>query len=137
MIGLELKDGERLSACILYAWVALAARRGAIECVENPHILYGMWVHKEGAPASYVVGLQASSEAPVPGGMVAVDVPAADYAVFRHKGQIGAIAETYGRLDRWFQESGARHMPAPVLEVYDTTQPITEDYEFPIMMAVG
>lgn len=135
-VGIRLDDGGRLSACILYAWIALASRRDQVSGMVNPSIVYGMWLHDKPEPA-YFAGFEVSVGAPVPEGMVAIDVPAGSYALFRHHGHVGRIGETYSRADRWFEEAGAPHCTRPVLETYDTTQPITEDYEFTVSMPIG
>ncbi len=72
-----------------------------------------------GGEFEYIAGFKMVEGAPVPQGMVVVDVPANRYAVFAHRGTLEDLMQTYHNIcDVWFPSSG--YTPAGVydMEVY-------------------
>jgi AraC family transcriptional regulator len=68
----------------------------------------------------YTAGVAVELSAPVPAGMVAIDVPANRYAVFTHTGSIAGIGRTMDDIwQRWLPASGLRVADGPDFEVYD------------------
>jgi RNA polymerase sigma factor (sigma-70 family) len=133
VVGVELSDAGAVPYLILYSWVALCARLRRVKAKVDPHILYGVWYRKPGAEvASYVVGVEVAESGEPPDGMVAYTVPESTYVVVRHKGSIGRISATYESIWKWMAETRSEHHEAATFEVYDTTQPLSDDYEVPI-----
>jgi len=129
---------------MIYAWIALAARRDEIEGIEDPHMLYGVWHrtpdHEGPGSNACLVGFQVAEAVDVPDGLAAYTVPAVRFAAFKHRGHIGHIGATYDRIGTWFRarpEVVAQRPPGVgAIEVYDTRQPIAGDYEFTILEPV-
>lgn len=109
--------------------------------VVEPHVLYGIWHEAAGhdgpEKGAYMVGIRVDGSAPVPAGLSALTVAAGKWARFEHRGDIGAIGQTYSTVGPWFQararergESGLRD--APTVEIYDSRCPIGPQYELVI-----
>ncbi len=128
LVGVELENGEPKSYLILQAWVALAARARRIERVIEPDVLYGVWLRRPAAEPSYLVGVEVEEGSPPSEGLAAATVPACRFASFAHRGSLGSIAATYEQMARWMAESGSEHAEAATIEVYDTRQPIDDEY---------
>ncbi|MCC6729833.1 MAG: GyrI-like domain-containing protein [Chthonomonadales bacterium] len=138
VIGMELPLATERPYLIMYAWIALAPRLGEVRGQVRPATLYGVWNHHDDSPpSSYVVGVEVRPGTPAPPGLLSVHVPAGRYAVLRHRGNIGRIGETFRALEEWFEQTGTPHVAAPVLEEYDTRQPLSDGYAFPIWMPTG
>jgi AraC family transcriptional regulator len=68
----------------------------------------------------YLCGLEVSAVADVPGGCIALRVPASTYAVFVHSGHISTIQATFTAIwERGLVEAGVKAADAPVFERYD------------------
>ncbi len=128
LAGFELENGEPKSYLILQAGVALAARARLIEHVVEPELLYGVWLRRPGAEPSYVVGFEVEVGSAQPEGLATAVVPACRFASFTHRGGLGGVAGTYERIAKWMADSGAEHEEAATVEVYDTRQPIDDEY---------
>ncbi len=73
-------------------------------------------------PESYlfIAGMVVSSIDQVPEGMVAHEVPAAQYAIFEHKGALDTLHKTYEYIfGAWLAENKCVMAEADCLEVYD------------------
>ena len=130
VVGIELPDAERKPYLITYAWAALCPKMSSIKQQVHPERLYGLWYKKPGAEKhSYLVGVEVKELEDVPAGMVTCTVPAAKFVRVVHVGRIGTIPLTYRAVTEWMRETGARHADAPTFEIYDTTQPLSNDYK--------
>lgn len=54
----------------------------------------------EDTPYTYLAGMQVAMDAPLPNGLEDRVVPAADYAVFQHKGSLETLGATYDAIYR-------------------------------------
>jgi len=67
----------------------------------------------------YHAAAQVREAGPPPDGMVAMEVPAARYARFTHRGPAGTIDRTVNYIySTWLTQSGMRHTYGPDLEIY-------------------
>jgi len=148
LAGVNFTDAGKGPALIMYAWIRLAAIRGNLTDVIEPHTLYGVWHRTEGAgddprKNAYFVGLQVSSGSDVPEGVASLEVPASRYLTFVHEGHVGLIGRTYDSVGTFFREGGAEEAGIEhagpeyaTLEVYDTRQDIADAYTFRILEAI-
>jgi predicted transcriptional regulator YdeE len=134
IVGLEMADAGARAPLIMQLWVALAPKAHLIRDQVEPHVLYGVWWRRPGATGpSYVVGFRVRSGATVPAGMVAVEVPPSRYVMLAHKGSLGHVSASYERIMQWGREQGVQWGGRGVThEVYDTSQPISDDYTVPV-----
>jgi predicted transcriptional regulator YdeE len=133
VVGVELHNAGKKAYLIMYAWIALSPKLHLVKNQLRPHVLYGIWYKSPDADDhSYLVGVEVSDFKDVPAGMVAYTVPASHFAVFTHKGNVGGISNTYGKITQWLKETGAEQREAATFEVYDTTQVVSDEYEFTI-----
>lgn len=69
---------------------------------------------------SYVAAIEVAPDAPLPEGMVAVDLPEAQYAVFTHCGRPEQLDHTVNFVySSWLLRSGFRHTGCADVEIYD------------------
>lgn len=137
VVGVECRDPPLM----IYAWIALAARRHEIVDVVDPHLLFGVWHrtsdHQGQGNNACLVGCRVGRVSNVPEGLVALNVPACRFAVFEHRGHIGGIGATYERIHEWCRgRPKATERPSSgvgAIEIYDTNQALTGDYRFPIL----
>lgn len=74
----------------------------------------------EDTPFTYLAGLEYPIDLPIPDGMESRDVPAADYAVFEHKGALDTLSDTYDAIySTWFPNSEYKRSTSDDLELYD------------------
>ena len=130
VVGIELPDPERKPYHVTYAWAALCPKMSAIKHQVHPERLYGIWYKKPGEEKhSYLVGVRVKELEDVPAGMMTSAVPAGKFARVVHVGRIGAIPITYRAVTEWMRKTGAKNADAPTFEIYDTTQPLTDEYK--------
>lgn len=119
VVGLKYR-GTNSNQEISKMWHELNQR--AHEVAMGDQCAYGVCLFLNevmGGEFEYVAGFKIADGAPVPEGMVLVDVPANRYAVFAHHGAIEDLKQTYHNIcDVWFPSSG--YIPAGVydMEVY-------------------
>ncbi len=88
---------------------------------------------------TYVAGMEVPTEAGVPDGMVAVDIPQSLRARFTHRGPMVNMNNTVNFIySSWLLESGFRHTYEPDLEIYgDDYHPTSPDsivgYAIPVI----
>lgn len=130
VVGVEMTDANTRSSFIMLDWVAMASKGHLIENKKDPDLLYGVWWRRPGADEpSYVAGFEVSGAASVPPGMVVVEVPAARYVMVEHRGSMRHVAASYDRAIQWGRNNGMQFGGGGVThEVYDASQPITDDY---------
>lgn len=88
--------------------------------------------------ASYMACVEVSDTSSVPEGTVARTIPAANYAVFTHKGTLDKLGDTFNYIyQTWLPKSG-REMAVPhCFELYDQRfNPVSEDSELDIYVPV-
>jgi AraC family transcriptional regulator len=67
----------------------------------------------------YHAAVEVTGAASLPAGMVSVEVPAANYAKFAHRGPVKDIDHTVNYVySAWLAQSGWRHTYGPDLEIY-------------------
>lgn len=139
--GLDLPATSQNPALILYGWVALARRLALIPGQVDPARILGMWhLTGEGTCRQYLVGVQVAVAHDLPEGITAVTVPAGRYLRHVQVGDVGHIGEAYAAIQQWVQmhphELGPS-MNAPVVEIYDTRQPVNDAYRLEILQPLG
>ena len=125
-------------------WNRFLPRLGELEIV-GPRMAYGVvTIPKRGDELTYVAAVQATP-GPVPEGMVSVEVPAARYARFAHRGRVERLDQTLNFIySSWLLTSGMQHTGGCDLEIYGAgyvpnseeslihyAVPVTEDRESP------
>lgn len=110
-------------------WDAFMARAGEVPG-RVPHVCWGIVEQPdpEEDELSYVAVVEVQGEVVVPEGMVRVDLPAALYAHFEHRGPSAKLDHTVSYIyGAWLLSSGHRHTYGPDLERYgldyDATSP--------------
>jgi AraC family transcriptional regulator len=74
----------------------------------------------QGEELDYVAGVAVSPSAPIPSGMVSLEVAPARYAIFEHRGDVAALDDTVNYIySTWLHRSGLRHTYGCDLELYD------------------
>lgn len=83
---------------------------------------YGVCLMLNDAPANefeYIAGFKVAEDAIPPAGMVVIDVPENEYAVFAHRGSMESLGKTYqGILEDWLPRSGLKPSSGYDMEVY-------------------
>jgi len=99
-------------------WNRFLPRLGELEIV-GPRMAYGVvMIPKRGDELTYLAAVRASPAA-VPDGMVTVDVPAARYASFAHRGRVERLDRTLNFIySSWLLTSGMQHAGGCDLEIY-------------------
>lgn len=101
-------------------WDAFTDRMGELQSAV-PGVAYGVVqpVDEGSARLSYHAAMEVSSLGEPPEGMVSLEVPAATYARFTHRGPAQTIDHTVNYIyATWLQQSGFRHSYGPDLEIY-------------------
>lgn len=71
-------------------------------------------------PFYYLAGMEVDASAKVPEGMLSLDMPEKEYAVFEHHGALDDLHDTYGAIyDDWFGKSEYRPSGEYDFELYD------------------
>ena len=118
LVGLQIRT-RPMSADIPALWPRFVARIAEIAPVAEPRITYGAMQTPPDAPdvLLYLAAVPAGPAAPVPVGMTALDVPAADHAVFEFA--FKDIVSVYPFIfQTWLPASGLVQTAAPLLERY-------------------
>lgn len=86
----------------------------------------------------YMACAEVKSTADIPQGMMAMTIPAGNYAVFTHKGTVDKISLTMKYIyGSWLPKSGKKLREAPEIEIYDQRfKPGSEDSEFDIYIPI-
>lgn len=103
-------------------WDEFGPRMSEIQHVAGPDMAYGLTDNMDMATGEfdYLAGLQVSSTADIPDGMVAHGVPAQTYAVFPCT--IPTLREVFDHIyGVWLPTSGYARTSGPELELYDET----------------
>lgn len=92
----------------------------------NPQAAIGVCYFEEmdkmtdDTPFTYLAGMEVKPDQEAPEGMLARDVPAAEYAVFEHVGSLATLHETYDAIyGEWMPKSGYSRAEADDFELYD------------------
>jgi len=129
LVGVEYPGAGARPYLIMNAWFALCARIAAVPEPLEPHVLYGAWHRAPGADEpGYLVGVRVPASAEPPAGLAALPIPGGRYVRLDHRGGMHAIGRGYDRIMAWMRETTATHREGPTFEVYDTRQPIDDDY---------
>jgi AraC family transcriptional regulator len=100
---------------------------------------YGVCVPLEGTDEAchYVAGLAVTDASSIPDGMERIDVPAATYAIFTHRGSIDLFGETLqGIYGEWLPASEYRRAAGADIELYDRRWTGGEDSELEVWIPV-
>lgn len=131
LMGVAL-TGDGVAPFILLLWVKFSALRASVPDPVDPHILYGVW-RKTSAGGrteyAYMVGVETATSEPAPGGLETWELPPGHCAVFTSTADMTRVVRAYHDIGSWFESGTIK--PATdgyVVEVYDSTQPIDEDY---------
>ncbi|MGZ9584406.1 GyrI-like domain-containing protein [Paenibacillus marinisediminis] len=104
-----------------HLWDELYERMDEIEFIANRNIGFGLICNMR-----YMAGIQVSSTEKIPEGMDSITVPANEYAVFVHKGQIQFLKQTWDLIAQKY--SIHCNMSEPSFERYDERfNPISDD----------
>lgn len=75
--------------------------------------------HTNESAFTYLAGKIVDSDYAMPSGMSSRKIPAADYAVFEHKGALDTLRETYNQIfEEWLPQSGYEFGNQDDLEIY-------------------
>ncbi|MES2934476.1 MAG: effector binding domain-containing protein [Pseudomonadota bacterium] len=100
VVGMEYRSSDAHDS-IPAMWQRYLPRENEIPAID-PSVSYGVCCPQGESQFRYIAGLEVSSDAAVPEGMVRVTVPAQKYAVFTHTGPTTEIITTfqtiYGKL---------------------------------------
>ncbi|WP_167859059.1 GyrI-like domain-containing protein [Paenibacillus cymbidii] len=109
LIGIRVVcPGDQYAIEIPKATHRLEARLNEISGIVNPQCFVGAYVVEELTEADdgYWVCVEVEEFGQIPGGMVALTIPAQKYAMIRHAGPNTSIRNTYETLHRWEAEHG-------------------------------
>ena len=67
----------------------------------------------------YIAATQVSEVDQLPEGMEKVEVPAANYLIFEHKGKMDKLGETYCQIMKFIPTTGKKQNPDLWIEFYD------------------
>lgn len=86
----------------------------------------------------YLAGAEVRDLNEIPPGMLAMKIPAGQYAIFSHKGKLDKLEHTMNYIfGSWLPKSGKKLRDAPDLEVYgDRFDPKSEKSEFDIYIPI-
>lgn len=101
-------------------WVDFLPRLGEIEHA-IPGVCYGVVRHdpEGGEQLEYHAAMAVTEVGALPAGMVSLEVPAATYARFEHRGDVEKLDHTVSyAYGNWLAQSERRHSYGPDLEVY-------------------
>ena len=103
-------------------WAAFLPKRFEIEGASPDGRCYGV-VRQQGEDTDqleYFAAVQVEAIGSMPPGMFSVEIPAATYAQFEHRGPAQAVDLTVSyAYSTWLLRSGRRHTGGPDLEIYD------------------
>jgi AraC family transcriptional regulator len=119
VVGLKYR-GKNENYEIPQVWQALGPRTGEIENLADHTAAYGISadVDHSAGEFSYIAGFEVSNAEDVPEGMVAFEVPAGKYAVFRTT--LPKIGETFqNAYHTWLPQAGHQPSGGPEFELYD------------------
>ncbi|MEM7158662.1 MAG: helix-turn-helix domain-containing protein [Myxococcota bacterium] len=113
-------DKNNIGEALPPLWESFMARIGEIDDV-RPGVCYGVIqpVDAGSARLSYHAAVEVSTLPTLPEGMVSVEIPAATYAHFTHRGPAENFDHTVNYIySTWLQQSGFRHTYGPDVEIY-------------------
>jgi AraC family transcriptional regulator len=93
-------------------------------------VCYGVvrQLHENSDELEYFCAIEVTALHDIPKGMVTIDIPAATYAKFTHKGAVKLIDNTVNYIySTWLPSSGKRHTCGPDLEFYGVNYNPTSD----------
>jgi AraC family transcriptional regulator len=123
-------------------WGEFMQRAQEIKHVSEPDKAYQVCVFEGSNPEkeeyTFIAGMAVSDPGALPQGMMAHKVPAAEYAVFEHKGAMETMHHSYEYIFAvWLPESGYKMAEADSLEIYDHRFiPDSPDSVFEILIPV-
>ena len=121
IVGLRKTYGSEGNAGIPAQWQEFVPYLGSIPG-QSGEETYGVCITDEDGKIDYISGVRVDEPASVPGGMDAVAVPQATYAVFDHKHHVSIIPSTWSWIwSEWFAGSGYEPLEGPSLEHYPVT----------------
>jgi AraC-like DNA-binding protein/predicted transcriptional regulator YdeE len=133
-------DKNDLGAKLPPLWAAFLPRRGEIEGA-RAEVCYGVvrQQREDSDRLEYFAAVEVSAPGSLPPGMVTVEIPAATYARFEHRGPAAEVDRTVSyAYATWLMRSGRRHSYGPDLEIYDARYHPTDDgsvFEYAIPLA--
>lgn len=101
-------------------WDEFGPRMGEVQHMTGPDMSYGLTANMDmgSGEFDYMAGLQVSSTADIPAGMVSYDVPAQTYAVFPCT--LPTLRDVFDQIyGVWLPASGYARTAGPELELYD------------------
>lgn len=120
LVGLRGRFGSDTMREIPMLWRRFGALYSTIENPKEPVPLGLSGPFDDHGMFDYACALEVAAGTEAPAGMIAMNVPAADYAIFRHQGHVSTIGGTYRRiLDFVFPENGWTIPNQPILERHD------------------
>jgi len=122
VVGVQTQSSP--SGTLHKLWADFTQRHGEIKDVIDPTKAYQVCVFDKSDPSAeeytFIAGMKTSEDAPVPEGMLAHKVAAAEYAVFEHHGSMEKMHQTYEYIfGVWLAENGYQMAEADSLEIYD------------------
>lgn len=137
VIGMKYR-GKPEGDDIPQLWRAFGARMADIQDAVNPQVCYGLSQNLDPVSGEFdhVAAVEVGSDAPVPEGMIRLEVPKQTYAVFPCT--LPTIPSVYEQIyQTWLPASGYQHAPGPEFELYDETfNPEDATSEFRVYMPV-
>ncbi len=120
VMGMKYR-GKNLNQEISKLWGELNPRAGEIPITgDSAYGVCFMIPDAEKGEFEYVAGFEVKQYDRVPDGMLVVDVPAARYAVFAHRGSLETLGETYRQIyEEWFPGSSFKPHGGYDMEVYN------------------
>ena len=120
VMGMKYR-GNNANQEIKQMWERLNPR--AHEIPMTGECAYGVCLMLEPQPEDgvfeYIAGFKVEKVDRVPEGMVVIDIPANEYAVFAHRGSLETLGQTYAAiLNEWFPRSGYKPAGGYDMEVY-------------------
>lgn len=100
-------------------WNTFLPRMGEVQCVA-PGVAYGVVRPPErGDELEYLAACEVPESAPVPAGMVCVQLPPGRYARFAHRGPVTRLDQTLNYIySSWLLTSGMRRTAGCDIEIY-------------------
>lgn len=106
-------------------WDDFGKRMEEIKNASGNRACFGICFYEAGdAPGgqyfSYLASLEVTDASQLPEGMVAREIPAAEYAVFEHRGSLETLQQTYRFIySDWLVNSGYKMVGSQDFELYD------------------
>jgi AraC family transcriptional regulator len=118
VVGMKVR-GKNEQNEIPRLWGEFASRVGEVQNRVEEHSTYGVaGNYEDSGEFDYVAGINVSTAAEVPEGMVSWDIPAQTYAVFSCT--LPTLGSTLKYIHgTWLPASGYRQADGPALELYD------------------